>query len=328
MIVWAVSLVPALVILGWSLRQARQPKPDPVTKDRTTEEAQRLQRILKGPTETTITRLRDDTVRVVATDATEPNASKTSTTRENNRVRIDESLLSAIKDNTFGVTASEKPTYDAILAKVRHTPLAELEGAAHKDVPFAVLMLDADRYRGELLSIEGDIRRLHKLPSPEDTAMTDDSFEAWLFTADSGLNPYRIILAELPEGIPLGDDLQSPVRVRTTGYFFKRYSYATANDFHTAPLLIAPSFVLLARSRPDATARTGNSQGLTFLAMGLLSTFVILGLLAAMTSRSPRQRPRPMQLRTDSPPDFSETAHQTRPSPAPQADANDRQGDV
>lgn len=330
LILWAISLAPALLILGWSLRQARLPKPDPTTRGRTSEEVQRLQRILKEPSGAATTQLRDDAVRMVATTkVAKPDDSETPATQigGDDRARLDKSILVGIKDNTFGVTAAEKPAYDAILAKVRHTPVSELERAAHKDVPFAMLMLDADRFRGELLMIEGDIRRLTKLSAPDDTATTDESFEAWLFTADSGLNPYRVVLAQLLKGIPLGDDLQPPVRVRITGYFFKRYSYATANAFHTAPLLIAPSFELLAHSSPGATARPGNSQGLTFLAMGLLSAFVILGLSVVMSSRSPRRHPQRSQARTDSPPEFFKTTYQTRPSLPSQDDADERQGD-
>lgn len=314
MIVWAISLMPTLLILGWSLRQARLPKPDPATRGRTAAEARRLQQILRESREAATTQLRDDAVRVIAaTEVAESVGVALSVPQRGEDVRLDKSILAAIKDNTFGVTAAEKLAYDAILTKVRHTPVSELELAAHKNVPFAVLMLDADRFRGEIITLEGDIRRLHQLPSHNDTSTTDESFEAWLFTADSGLNPYRVILATLSDGVPQGDELQSPVRARITGYFFKRYSYATSNGFHTAPLLIAPSFVTLTPSRTNATAPPGNSQSATLLAMGLLSAFVVLGLLAVMTSRLQGRRRRPTQASTDSPPDFTGTEHQKRP---------------
>lgn len=298
-ILWGMTLVPALLILGWSLCQARLPKPEFGSTRITAEESQRLKRILKEPSQEATSPLRGDAVRVVAAA---DEASETRTPQAGNDARLDKSILVAIKDNTFGVTAAEKPAYDAILAKTRNTPLAELELLAHKDVPFAVLMLDADRFRGELLTIEGDIRRLNRLTVSSDEPTTDEAFEAWLFTADSGLNPYRVVLTSLPEGISTGDELNPPVRVRVTGYFFKRYSYATANDFHTAPLLLAKTLTPLANSQSSVTSPTKNSRSLTFFAIGVLAAFLVVGLVVEVIARRRRRRPEEPK---DSPPDFS-----------------------
>ncbi len=295
MIIWAMSLLPALLILGWSLRQARLPKTDFVSEGLTAEEAQRLKRILKEPRADANSPLRDDAVRVVAAES---GVGEPPTPQQSSDARLDKSILMAINDNTFGVTAAEKPAYDAILSKVRNTSLAELEPLAHKDVPFAVLMLDADRFRGEVLTIEGDIRRLNQV--------TDKSFEAWLFTADSGLNPYRVVLASQLADMRLGDDLQPPIRARVTGYFFKRFSYATANDFHTAPLLLAKTLTPLASHKSAAAPRRNNSRSLTFLAIGILVTLVIGGLAVEMiVRRRSRRRECPPEETPDSPPDFS-----------------------
>ena len=303
MILWAMTLAPALLILGWSLRQARLPKPEFGSAGITAEEAQQLKRILKEPRADASSPLRDDAIRVVAApeqfqmDAGEPPAPQAGS-----NAQLDKSILTSIKDNTFGVTSTERPAYDAILAKARNTPLAELEPLARKDVPFAVLMLDADRFRGELLTIEGDIRRLNRLAVPSDESTTVESFEAWLFTTDSGLNPYRVVLTSLPDGVSLGDDLNPPIRARITGYFFKRYSYATANDFHTAPLLLAKTLTPLAGSKSAAAPRSNNSRSLTLLAIGVLGTFVIVGLAVKIVVRRRRRRPEESQ---ESPPDFS-----------------------
>lgn len=298
MILWAMTLVPALLILGWSLHQARSPKPDVVAANLTANEAQRLKRILKEPQKESATRLRHDSVRVVA--ASEPiklDDDETSASQTKGNAQLDKAILASIKDNTFGIPAAEKPAYDAILAKVRHTSPEDLERLAHKDVPFAVLMLDADRYRGEIVTLEGDIRRINPLV---------DSFETWLFTADSGLNPYRVVLANLPDGVPLGDELLPPVRARVTGYFFKRFSYATANSFHTAPLLLANTLVPSANSKSAVRPSRKNSRSLTILAIGILGTLAIGGLAVEMIARgrSRRQRHR-VEKTDDSPPDFS-----------------------
>ena len=277
MILWGMTLAPALLILGWSLRQARMPKADPTMQGRTEEEARRLKRILKEPHDEP-SRLNDDAVRVIA-DTGESSASP------DDNARLDKSILAAIKDNTFGITATEKPAYEAILAKVRNESLEDLQRVAHKDVPFAVLMLEADRYRGEVVTLEGDVRRISPIVAAGDEPQTADSWEAWLFTTDSGLNPYRVILADLPDGILPGDSLNPPPRVRVTGYFFKRYSYATAHDFHTAPLLIAKTLTLLAPPKRISAPSAGHSRKLTILATGILAAVLIIGVVIEIASR-------------------------------------------
>jgi hypothetical protein len=305
MILWAMTLAPALLILGWSLRQARLPKPEFGSAGLTADETQRLKRILKESREAASSPLRGDAIRVVAASA-DTGAGEPPAPQVGSEVRLDRAILAAIKDNTFGVTAAEKPAYDAILAKVRNTPLAELEAQAHKDVPFARLMLDADRLRGELLTIEGDVRRINRLELPVDEPSADETFDAWLFTVDSGLHPYRVVLTSHPGGIPLGDHLQPPIRARVTGYFFKRYSYATANDFHTAPLLLAKTLTPLGNPASAVVPSTTNSRSLTYLAIGILVAFVTGGFVVEIIARRrSRRRDRPPEVTPDSPPDFS-----------------------
>ena len=292
LILWAAMLAPSLLILSWSLKSARQPNPDPVLAGRTPDEVRRLKRLLSEPHESPSAPLRDDAVRVVSDSSSQATS-------------IDKSLFASVTDNTFGVTAAEKVAYDTLMARVRDMPIVELERTAHSNVPFAVLMLEADRYRGEVLSVEGEIRRCHQIAASD----APSSLEAWLFTADSGLNPYRVVFTDLPTGVPLGDDLKPPLRVRATGYFFKRYSYATANDFHTAPLLLAKTLTVLAQPKSAAPRPAGYSGSLTYLAIGILVTFLVVGVTVELIFRRRlRRRDVPPSETTDSP-DFTWLDH-------------------
>lgn len=293
LILWGAMLAPSLLILSWSLKQTRQPKLDPVLAGRTPDEARRLKQLLNEPHETESTPLRDDTVRVVGDSSTPATP-------------IDKSLLASITDNTFGVTAAEKVAYDTFLAKVRDVPLTELERIAQADVPFAVLMLDANRYRGEVLTVDGEIRRCQQIAGSLDEPPT---WEAWVFTTDSGLNPYRVVCLDLPVSIPLGDDLKPPFRVRVTGYFFKRYSYATANDFHTAPLLLAKTLTVLSQPKSPAARPAGYSGSLTYLAIGILLTFLGVGVTVELIFRRRSRRRDVVSSETTETPDFTWLDH-------------------
>ena len=155
-------------------------------------------------------------------------------------IEVDPDLLAGIKDNTLGVRNPEQDAYNYLLAKTRAIPSSDLEKAARKNVAFAVLMLESDRFRGELVTIDGKLRRLTSLKATKNDYGLDQLYEAWVFNADSGSNPYCIVCTSVPDGIAQGHRIEQPVRVRVTGYFFKRYGYGTANNrFHVAPLILA-----------------------------------------------------------------------------------------
>ena len=154
-------------------------------------------------------------------------------------VEIDKHLLQPVRDNTLGVVRDEFPAYYAILAKARDLPPSLLEQAARDDISYTVLMVDPDDFRGRLLTIEGDVKRLVKFPAGRNANGIEELYEAWLFTRDSGNDPYRVVCTSLPAGIPQGGQLTKSVHVRVTAYFFKREGYVAQHGLHTAPLLLA-----------------------------------------------------------------------------------------
>ena len=154
--------------------------------------------------------------------------------------------------------------------------------------------------------MEGDLRRLNRIAAPAANESAGDTFEAWLFTADSGRNPYRVIVTSQPADMPLSDSIQPPRRVRVTGLFFKRFSYATANGFHSAPLLIAPELIPLSPARSVAANIPKQSGLLTVVAVGALLLFlgvIAIGQFVARRShRAARSAAR--ELRNSQSPDF------------------------
>ncbi len=166
-------------------------------------------------------------------------SANTSATGDKYYVDLESDILEGVQDNTLRIRAKEEDVYYFVLAKARDIPLSYLERAAVKDVAFTVLMLESDRYRGKLITVDGEIRRLVKFAASKNVYGIQHLYEAWLFTGNSGQNPYRIVFTSIPEGIPQGSELKRPPRVRVTGYFFKRYGYQAQHGLHVAPLLLA-----------------------------------------------------------------------------------------
>ncbi len=153
---------------------------------------------------------------------------------------IDPAILDPVKDNTLGVRHAEKDAHDAILAKIRDLPQDELERKVKSDTDFTVLMLESDSFRGELVTITGELKRLLRFTASKNEFGLDDLYEAWILTADSGDNLYRVVFTSLPDGLTEGEQFTKSIPVRVTGYFFKRYGYATVETrLHVAPMILA-----------------------------------------------------------------------------------------
>lgn len=150
---------------------------------------------------------------------------------------LDPAILSDVRDNTLGIRRDEAEAYYQILRQLRETPGTILERAARTDLLYVNLMTDSENLRGELVSIVGDLRRLSRLPPLPPDTYDGPLYEGWVFTADSGTHPYRVVTTSLPDKLVPAESMKVPVRV--TGYFFKREGYETEAGLHVAPTLLA-----------------------------------------------------------------------------------------
>ena len=152
-------------------------------------------------------------------------------------VRIDKRYLEVVKDNTIGVRRDEAEVFYWLLDHARRVPAASLQRAADREVQYINLMTEPDRYRGEPVTIEGDLFRLYEFEAGRNKYGVTKVYEGWVFTGDSSHHPYRIVCTSLPNGIEPGENLRKPVRI--TGYFFKREGYHSNGGVHIAPTLLA-----------------------------------------------------------------------------------------
>ena len=152
-------------------------------------------------------------------------------------VRIDKRYLDIVKDNTLGVRRDESDVFYWLLDHARRVPSTKLEKAGLREVQYINLMTEPDRFRGEPITIEGDLWRLYEFPATRNDYSVSRVYEGWVFTGDSANHPYRVVFTSLPKGIEPGENLRIPVRI--TGYFFKREGYRSNGGVHVAPTLLA-----------------------------------------------------------------------------------------
>lgn len=142
------------------------------------------------------------------------------------------------RDNEPNMFRSEGVVFYQALRNMKKLRNATLGRLARRDVVYSVLKADPEVYRGELIYLEGQLRRLTETPIPADEEGLASLIEGWIFTEDSDVQPYRIVTLGADEAIPRGDSIE-PVKVRLVGAFVKNQTYASNGGTGVAPLLIA-----------------------------------------------------------------------------------------
>lgn len=162
-----------------------------------------------------------------------------------NRPAVDPAELANVQDDTLGYRGNEYEQSIAILGRLRDGAVMPPGDPA---ATFPIVMVEPEHFRGRAVEIEGLARRILEIPAGQNDAGFDVLYELWVFTPDSGNNPWRIVAAELPASLPRGESLDPAVPVRLTGVFFKRQGYETQRHaLHVAPLLLAKTVERVSR---------------------------------------------------------------------------------
>ena len=163
-----------------------------------------------------------------------------------------EQSLANVEDDTLTLRKADRAAYDAVLDRLRSADEQQIEAAADPSATFPAVMIEPEHFRGRIVSLRGTARRILEIPIAG--ANSNDArrlYELWVFTPDSGENPWRVVATDLPDGLPRGV-IEKGVPVRVAGVFFKRQGYETqAHALHVAPLLLAKT---VHRARPPGRA--------------------------------------------------------------------------
>ena len=217
--------------------------------------------------------------------------------------QIPQELLVGVEDRRVGLLRSEQSAMELALKRVRTLSPAKLESAAAENFGFRVIFTDSETHRGKLFKLEGKLWRLQRFPFGDPNSKDDDLWQAWLFSSDSGNNPWVVLSTEKPPGIEPGEEINRDISL--AGYFFKNYGYATDTGLHLAPLFIARTFRL--QPLPEVQ---NDTQDLSLYVVGcLLVVGFFFGILIWWFKRSDRKFERShlaeiAESRLDAPPEF------------------------
>lgn len=144
--------------------------------------------------------------------------------------------LSAIRDATLGTRFDEAETFFDLVNEAATIAPATLEDQVRHDVQYVNLMTDPARYRGQALMIAGELQRITSFPATSNAHGLRTLYEAWIVTPDSAPHAYRVVTAQLGDGVTPSSAPRLPVQV--AGYFLKQEGYVSSAGVEVAPVIM------------------------------------------------------------------------------------------
>jgi hypothetical protein len=149
--------------------------------------------------------------------------------------------------------------YEALFYAYLNPPEAFAD-SARRDFTYAQLFNEPHKWRGEVLHVEGRLKRLRRYDVPLQLADRDIKYlyEGWIFDQAYGANPTCLLFTELPPGLEPAESMEA--QVAFDGYFFKIYRYQSGDSkpgqAREAPLLIGRTLKLLSPQQANAVSAT------------------------------------------------------------------------
>lgn len=189
---------------------------------------------------------------------------------------IDREALAAVQDDTVFRPAERDAWFNLFGVLRAHDP-QQLEQASTGNVGYLQLFEQPDHYRGQLVTIRGQVRRVLFRSAPKNAIGIDGYYQVVLRPADGPNSPLIVYCLDLPEGFPSGEGIREDVTV--TCLFFKNWAFATRDDIRSSPTLLARTLNWLPPA--PVAVRTGQMGQLvamvvaTAIASVLIATWIV-----------------------------------------------------
>lgn len=223
---------------------------------------------------------KDDVAKKDAGDEKEPNVEieATALTFEAEPPR---EWFAEVEDDSLGIAKGESRAYYGLLSMAASATLDEMEAASEDQPSRSLLMHEAAYFRGRLVTIEGELKRLTPMTVAEplrEKYGIDGLWDAWISTPDDPQRPLHVTFVTVADEVPRGMSIGRRAKVRVTGWFLKRQAFQGMDkdgnkEITRTPLLLArePRYI-----RPPVVQ--GDGRELTPYVIGFA---VVVGLALA-----------------------------------------------
>ncbi len=189
----------------------------------------------------------------------------------------------AMTDGSLKPRREEMEPYYRLVFWVKNQPFERLRQLARRDLLYTNFHDEPDKYRGELVTMDLDVRRVLEAGEGRDG---EKLREIWGFTDESWGHPYVAIVVDCPEDMPVGPSVRE--KATFAGYFLKLQGYLPAESKPGDPIEKAP--LLIGRIDWKPVVVQDADRSLEWI-WGL-ALFVVVGLVLAARFLYFKLRPR------------------------------------
>ena len=161
----------------------------------------------------------------------------------------------AITDGTLKLHKIEMVPYCRLVHWVKNQPFERLRRLARSDLVYTHFYDEPDKYRGQLVTMDLDVRRVLEAGEGRDGEKLK---EIWGFTDESWGHPYVAIVVDCPKDLPVGPSVRE--KVTFAGYFLKLQGYRPAEAKPGDPIEKAPLLIGRIQWKPAVAPRDDRSQ--------------------------------------------------------------------
>jgi len=202
----------------------------------------------------------------------------------------------AISDRTTEMQVEEMMAYWRMVGWVNRQSPEDLRKRARKDLVFNDLMSAPNKYRGRLVHLDLNVRRVLRQPAAADNlAGVKEVYELIGATTESQAWLYMVITPKIPPEMPVGPDVYE--RARVDGYFLKLQGYYPGGAAPDSKPLVAPVIIGHVTYLPAPSIRESNRDGKwTYI---ICAAVLLVLIVSSATRLFRKKRKKPEELKFD-----------------------------
>ncbi|HZL87166.1 MAG TPA: hypothetical protein VFB96_02210 [Pirellulaceae bacterium] len=158
---------------------------------------------------------------------------------------LSELNLGRVRDDSPFLRPDENQLWHHLFWQLGRTDEKSLAAKSQGQVAYAQLYRQPARYRGQIVTVRGSVRRAYRVQASRNHLGIDEYYVFWMHPFESADTPLVVYALELPSGFPALKERDRDgmtalhEEVAFHGYLFKRGAYPGQSGTYNAPLLLA-----------------------------------------------------------------------------------------
>ncbi len=201
---------------------------------------------------------------------------------------VDPGLLVTVEDNTT-FRDEETDAWFHLLAVARNANDKQLVDASLGELAYAQLVNQPTCYRGQVVRIDGNIRRVESITPATNDEGIDQLYRIIIQPSHDVLQPFTLYCLELPLGWVAGDSPPNEGRMTTEALFFKNWLYNHQRGVDLSPVFVSRTFSPIVES-VRLVDRTPALPAWQTAVLAAIVAAVVVGWIVMHNVDSPRRR--------------------------------------